>query len=79
MMAGKVKFPDNMHRELSPGELRALQAWWDNEGNIGAAADSLGVSFFTIKEQLKFARTRRGKAKTVAVCREGIQEGWINA
>jgi DNA-binding CsgD family transcriptional regulator len=55
-------------RPISPRELEVVAAWW-HEGSVVAAANLLGISEQTAKNQLHTARMRTGAPTTLALAR----------
>ena len=55
-------------RSLTDHELEAVAAWW-HEGTVKGAADFLGISEQTAKNQLYTARLRAGATTTLALAR----------
>lgn len=55
-------------RSISPRELEVVAAWW-HEGSVVAAAELLGITEQTAKNQLHTARLRTGAPTTLALAR----------
>lgn len=55
-------------RSISPRELEVVAAWW-HEGTVVGAANLLGISEQTAKNQLHTARMRAGATTTLALAR----------
>lgn len=58
-------------RPLTPGQIDALAAWWDR-GSVTGAAEALGLSVQTVKNQLHEARLRMRVATTPLL----LQAAW---